>query len=203
MFFIKSRFGTNRGLVRTVLDTGLWYGGKYRSFGLVKWEQVRRIVFVCQGNICRSAFAEAVAKNVFQNLSIGSAGLSTTSGAPAFIMAQEVARRFGIDLSEHRTTGIQDFELRDRDLIVAMEARHIVPLRRLCAGYKVQIVLLGLWCRPRLALLYDPYGMSKEYFATCFDRISRAVLRLREEKGYIDAGRRLKAADSRKPQILR
>ena len=75
-------------------------------------------------------------------------------------MAQEAARRFAIDLSQHRTTDIQDFQLRDGDLIVAMEARHIAPLRRSCAGYEVQIALLGLWCRPRLALLYDPMALA-------------------------------------------
>ena len=196
MFSIKSRFGTYRGLVRTALDTSLWFGGKYRPFGLVKWERVRRIVFVCQGNICRSPFAEAVARNVFQSLPIGSVGLSTISGAPAFAMAQEAAHRFAIDLSQHRTTDIQDFQLRDGDLIFAMEARHIAPLRRSCAGYEVQIALLGLWCRPRLALLYDPHGSSSEYFATCFDRIHRAVIRLGEEAGDIDVGRRLDDHDS-------
>jgi protein-tyrosine phosphatase len=202
MFSIKSEFGTYRGLVRTVLDTCLWYGGKYRQFGSVDWDRVRRIVFVCQGNICRSPFAEAVARNMFQNLPIGSAGLSTTSGAPAFALAQEAARRFTIDLSEHRTTAIQDFPLRDGDLIVAMEARHIAPLRRLCAGYEIQIALLGLWCRPRLALLYDPHCLSNEYFITCFDRIHRAVVRLADEAGDIDAGRRSDAHDGSTTEVV-
>src|SRR5689334_3440208 len=196
MFSIKNRFGTHRGLVRTALDTSLWYGGQYRSFGLVKWERVRRIVFVCQGNICRSPFAEAVARNVFPSLPISSVGLSTTSGAPAFPTAQEAARRFAIDLSQHCATDIQDFQIMDCDLIFVMEARHITPLNRSCAGYKVQIALLGLWCRPRLALLYDPYGLSSEYFDTCFDRIHRAVIRLGEEAGDIDVGRRLDDRDS-------
>ena len=97
-------------------------------------------------------------------------------------MAQEAARRFGIDLSQHRTTDIQDFQLMDGDLIFAMEARHIAPLSCSCAGYEVQIALLGLWCRPRLALLYDPHGSSIEYFATCFDRIHRAVICLAKKR---------------------
>ena len=195
MFSIKSGFGTHRGLIRTVLDTCLWYGGKYRSFALIDWARVGRIIFICQGNICRSPFAAAVASHVFQNMSICSVGLSATAGTPAFVMAQDTARNFALDLSQHRATDIKEFEFRDGDLIVAMEARHIAPLHSLCLGRNVQIALLGLWCRPRLALLYDPYGMSAEYFVTCFDRIHRAVTRMGKEASQIDTGPRSSAVN--------
>lgn len=82
-----------------------------------------------------------------------------------------------------------------------MEARHIAPLRGFCTGLDVQIGLLGLWCRPRLALLYDPYGMSEEYFVTCFDRIHRAVLRMGEEADSIKFRRRSNAYDERMTDV--
>ena len=193
MLSLKSGFGTYRGLIRAVLDNCLWYGGRYKSFDSIDWDRVRRVVFVCRGNICRSPFAEAVARKMFRNLPTGSVGLSTTAGAPAFPMAQDAARRFAVDLSQHRAADVSEFEFRDGDLLVAMEARHIAPLRSFSAGHEVQIVLLGLWCRPRLALLYDPHGTSAEYFVTCFGRIHQSVARLGEEAGKIGIGRRLDA----------
>ncbi len=45
----------------------------------------------------------------------------------------------------------------------------------------VQVGLLGLWCRPRFALLYDPYEHPREYFSSCFGRIERAALNLVQE----------------------
>jgi len=201
MLSLKSGFGTYRGLIRTVLDNCLWYSGKYKPFGSIDWNRVHRIVFVCRGNICRSPFAEAVARKVFRNLPISSVGLSTSAGVPAFPMAQDAARRFAVDLSQHQATDISEFEFRDGDLLFAMEARHIAPLRAFCASRNLQIALLGLWCRPRLALLYDPHGMSAEYFVTCFDRIQKAVTRLGEEAGNVDTRGRSDALAGRETNI--
>ena len=57
---IRPRFGTLRGLVRLALS----YPQLFLGLGAgrpVDPATVRRLVFVCQGNICRSAFAEAAA----------------------------------------------------------------------------------------------------------------------------------------------
>ena len=201
MLSLKNGFGTYRGLIRTVLDNCLWYSGKYKSFGSIDWNRVRRVVFVCRGNICRSPFAEAVARKALRNLPTVSVGLSTTTGAPAFPMARDAARRFAIDLSRHQATDISEFEFRDGDLLCAMEARHIARLRAFSAGHNLQIALLGLWCRPRLALLYDPHGMSAEYFATCFDRIQKAVVRLGEEAANVDTRGRSNALAGRETNV--
>ncbi len=58
---IRPRFGTLRGLVRLALS----YPQLFLGLGAgrpVDPATVRRLVFVCQGNICRSAFAEAAAR---------------------------------------------------------------------------------------------------------------------------------------------
>lgn len=168
-------FANHRGLVRTVLADCMWRFGPYRQYGRVDWSAVERLVFICQGNICRSPFAHQLAAAQSPGLPVVSFGLATTTGVPANELATDVARDFGVDLAVHRATDMNDFSLCDGDLLIVMEDRHISWLEPYTVGFNVQVVLLGLWCRPRFALLYDPYEQSREYFSACFDRIRRAV----------------------------
>ena len=70
----------------------------------------------------------------------------------------------------------------DGDLLIVMEDRHIDWLGRHTIEPDFQVCLLGLWCRPRFALLYDPYDHPRAYFESCFDRVDRAVVNLLQER---------------------
>lgn len=172
-------FGTHRGLVRLLLANCLWLFGPYRRYGQVDLAKVKRLVFVCQGNVCRSPFGHHLAQKRIGGLPVCSLGLGTVSGLPADSTAQAVARDFGLDLSAHKTTAFADFAVEPGDLYLVMEDRHLRTLRPLLNGQEVQVALLGLWCRPPLALLYDPHRLTRGYFSTCFSRIAQAVEGLR------------------------
>ena len=174
-------FGTHRGLVRLIIANLFWLVGPYRKYGRVEFGKVKRLVFVCQGNVCRSPFAHYLASGMIKHVPVASMGLATSSGASAFTTAIAVAPSFSIDLQPHVATDVRDFEIRDGDLFLVMEDRHVERLRPYVAGRDVQVALLGLWCRPRFALLYDPHGLTTDYFKTCFDRIKRSVARLADE----------------------
>ncbi len=161
-----------------LLADGMWRLGPYRKYGRVDWSRVDRLVFICQGNICRSPFAHYQALQADSPLPVVSFGLATTTGVPADAVAQDVASELGVDLVAHRATDVSDFQVRERDLLVVMEDRHIHLLEPHIHGRDVQVVLLGLWCRPRFALLYDPFEQPRDYFVTCLDRVRRAVFNL-------------------------
>ena len=174
-------FGTHRGLVRLAIANVLWLLGPYRRYGLVDFTKVRRLVFVCQGNICRSPFGHHLAQKMLTEIPVCSMGLGTTSGLPADSLARDVAGDFGVDLSLHKTTALSDFAIEPGDLYLVMEDRHLKILEPLIAGRDVQVALLGLWCRPPLALLYDPHRLTRSYFETCFRRIQQAVGALKRD----------------------
>ena len=178
---IRKEFANHRGLIRTGLADLMWRLGPYQKYGRVNWEKVRRLVFICQGNICRSPFAHYLAQAIDHNLPINSFGLATTTGSPANSTAIDVAAGYGLDLSCHRAIDITDFKIEDGDLLIVMEDRHIARLCGHLNELDVQICLLGLWCRPRFALLYDPFDCHRDYFVSCFDRIERAVNNLLNE----------------------
>jgi len=173
--WLDSRYGSWRGAARLALS----YPETMLGLAAIKRpdpRQVRRIVFVCRGNICRSAFAAAVARD--RGLPAASFGLATATGMPANGWAKATARALGYDLSEHRTTAAEDFLLKDGDLLLAMEPRQ---LRRLAAHPRLSAAprsMLGLWARPWMPYLHDPVDLDARYFLTCFRRIERAVGRL-------------------------
>ena len=90
-------------------------------------------------------------------------------------MAVETARKFGVDLSAHRTTDLEDFGFEPGDLLLAMEVRQARRIASLVADKDVQVSLLGLWGTPRRVHIHDPHTLSAEYFETCFERIKSSV----------------------------
>lgn len=177
---IDRRFGTWRGLVRLLLAYGEQASGRLRPFQLQHPEQVRRLVFVCLGNICRSAYAEQVARA--EGLACASLGLSTTTGAASPDEAVAAARRAGVAMAAHRACDWKDFELQAGDLLLVMEVRQARELQRRLGGRSdVQLALLGNWCRPQMPHLHDPFTLSAGYFDQCFVRVQQAVRALAAE----------------------
>ena len=171
---MRWRHGTWRGAVRALLARAALHSGLLEAYRLRHPERVRRVVFVCLGNICRSAYAHRVATSL--GMPAVSIGLSTSTGAASPDAALRAAQRCGADLHAHRATDFKDFKTLPGDLFLAMEIRHAQELqRRLGARSDVQIALLGLWCRPAMPHLHDPYTLSDDYFDRCFTRVRQAV----------------------------
>lgn len=178
MGWLSRNFGTLRGAVRLVLAHGEAALGQAGVRAPAPGE-VRRLVFVCHGNICRSAYADMLARKA--GLNAASFGLSTSTGKQAWPLVREIAARRGHDLESHRTTDLADFEPQQGDYLLGMEARH---LRKMAANPRLAHLprgLLGNFCAPAFPLLYDPYQLDPEYMEVCLTRIENAVARLAAE----------------------
>lgn len=175
--WIDRRFGTWRGLLRLLLAYAELASGRLRAFRLRDPQQVRRVVYVCLGNICRSAYGDKLAREF--GLEVASLGLSTSTGAASPAEAVEAARRQGVDLDSHRAIDWGDFKVRPGDLFLVMEVRQAHELRRrLGPRADVQVCLLGMWCSPVMPHLHDPFSLSAAYFDTCFARVRQATVNL-------------------------
>jgi len=82
-----------------------------------------RLVFVCHGNIMRSAFCAEVARHEVpeQAARIVSGGTHASLGSGAESTALEVARAFDVDLGAHRSSPLDELELNGRDVVVCMD----------------------------------------------------------------------------------
>lgn len=142
--------------------------------------QTRRVVFVCMGNICRSAFAEYLMRSVTKGtlLSIESCGLNVDVRTASPIEAIVTAKTFGLDLEEHLSKGLECCDLDNADLILAMEFWQYRKLVELYPYKKKYIKLLREFApfpENLLCNINDPFGQRTEKFEKCFRQIKRSL----------------------------
>ena len=99
---------------------------------------VRRVLFVCLGNICRSPLVEAVARESLAEArldvavaSCGTGGWHAGEGADPRMIA--AARAAGHDLSAHCARQLRKRDFADYDLLLAMDRDNLRELRKLAA----------------------------------------------------------------------
>ena len=142
---LLDRYGSRRGFIRACWHKFIYLLGAHNKYRHIDWDKIDCLVFVCKGNICRSAYAEAVAKS----LGVGaiSCGLSTQSDSPENSVAIEISEQRGVDLKQHKTTPVKSLELKETDLLFAMEPWQANSLKSILnRGHYV--ALLGLWWLP-------------------------------------------------------
>jgi protein-tyrosine phosphatase len=176
---IERRFGRNLGLLRHVCHSALGRAGRYRAWERVDPRSVERVVFLCDGNICRSAYAAARATRV--GLVTDSYGLRAQDGARPTHTALITANARGVDLSPHRAKNISRWDQRDGDLIVAMEPAQALAVAAQARRAGAQLTLAGIWTTDYRPFIQDPFGLAAEYFDTCFSLLDDAVSALSAE----------------------
>jgi protein-tyrosine phosphatase len=166
--FIMNKFGSKKGLLRYLRDEVSCRIGLFRDY--TRWEAApKRLVFVCQGNICRSALAEWVFKS-HSDIEVISLGLNTHTGKGANSRLLKIAHeRKNIDLSEHKTTSVEDYTPSPGDVFVCMEASHIKTMERL--GYNGPFLLLGSFGTKKTFRINDPYSANDTFMAKTIDDI--------------------------------
>jgi protein-tyrosine phosphatase len=174
-YLINANYGTYRGFIRYALGQTEYLIGTVDNYLHIDPVSIARLVFVCQGNINRSAFAAAVAR--FLSVKAISLGFAIDTGTRSAPPAIEVAKLFNICLDPHTATSLSDYKYEEGDLLCAMEIRHIKRLIRTGLP-KQSICLLGHWARPHRIHIHDPAMLSREYFVTCFAVIYTAVTNL-------------------------
>ena len=92
-----------------------------------------KIMFICTGNICRSAMAEWLLKkklkdNNKNDVNVCSAGLHANTGAVSTDEAIEVMKKYDVDLTKHRATNIGESNVREMDLILCATNRHKIMI---------------------------------------------------------------------------
>ena len=136
---------------------------------------MKNFLFICLGNICRSPFAEGLfAKLVDKEkrgaLQTQSAGLIALPGNSATHMAQQVAKEYAVDLTEHKAQPVSQDLVNWSDLIMVMEKYHQDSLITQFPETADKTLLIRHYARygSRNRGIADPYGLDYEAYRFCF-----------------------------------
>lgn len=118
-----------------------------RRRGLRILNQVRgrapRVLFVCTGNICRSAFAEHYMRQRLAYPEVRSVGTLQISNRMVPESVERIAReRFGVDLTPHRSSTLSRESIEWADVALAMDHANLVELYAQATS-KTPLLLLG------------------------------------------------------------
>lgn len=140
-----------------------------------KIQSASQIAFICQGNICRSPFAEKLLKNKMDNLPIVSAGYYPEKGRPCPLDARESSKFWGLDLEAHRSLIVDENILSGSDLVFVFTQEDYQVLVSRYPHYKHKLYLLGLLSGDKNYQIVDPYGKKQEAFIQCYKKIASSI----------------------------
>ena len=145
--------------------------------------EVKSILFVCLGNICRSPLAEGIAKNYIKeknlNLVIESAGTGHWHvGEKPCENSIKVALLNGVDISNQKAQQVKKSDFKNFDLIVGLDDSNISNLKNLGCKNLIKLGDFGFngECVP------DPYFFDGfEGFDKVYEMIDICVRNLIDE----------------------
>jgi protein-tyrosine phosphatase len=134
-----------------------------------------RILIVCIGNICRSPMAEYLLRQrlASRDIQVSSAGLGALVDHPMDATALQLMTEHDIDGSAHRARQLVPAMLREADLVLGMEKRHVASMVRLAPEASGKIFQFDKWSQGRD--IPDPYRQQRVAFEHVFDMITDGV----------------------------
>lgn len=135
-----------------------------------------KIMFICTGNICRSAMAhrmlEKRAKEENKNIEVYSCGVYAINGDVPTYEGIEVMREYGIDLSKHRATNIRNSGIEDMDVILCATNSHKNNVIAMYPALKEKVFTIKEYAGYRDNLdIKDPWGYGIETYRMCVSEI--------------------------------
>lgn len=154
---------------------------------------MKKVLFVCTGNTCRSIMVEgifnnAVIKEAMEQFRAYSAGVSAYDGACASKNALSVLKDWNIDISYHLSKRITAEEVGSAFLILTMTREHKRVLLELFPEARRKTYTLKEFAYEDnknitdfSADISDPYGASEEVYRKCAMEIREAVYKVIEK----------------------
>ncbi|MBR2903718.1 MAG: low molecular weight phosphotyrosine protein phosphatase [Clostridia bacterium] len=147
---------------------------------------MKRIMFVCHGNICRSPMAEFVMKDLVQKAGrekdffIASSAVSAEEiwgevGNPVYPPVKRLLAGLGISCEDKRATQLR-YEDGDRyDLFLCMDDSNLVKAKRILGAKNAEK------CQKALAIVGESRDVADPWYTRDFDASYRDILRVCEK----------------------
>lgn len=165
----------------------------------------RSFLFVCFGNIMRSAMAEFLMRQALSEAELGrvqivSAGLHATPGREAHPWAQQASLELGISLAEHRAKALTPEMVAQADCILTMDFRNKAELLAFYPEMREKICMLSAYAEgpQQNREITDPYLGNLETTRFCARQLQTCIrnLVISVFSSTADPAKNLEATDS-------
>ena len=144
-----------------------------------------KIMFICTGNICRSAMADWLLKKKLkdlkrQDIQVYSSGIYAYDGDISTWEAKEVMKEYEVDLKEHRATNIRNSNIKEMDLILCATKSHKIAVLDIYPELKEKVYTMKEYVgynrenHDRIDIK-DPWGYDIETYRSCAAEIDECL----------------------------
>ena len=142
-----------------------------------------KIMFICTGNICRSAMAEGMMKKLIKENNIDaevySCGIYAETGNGPTYNAQEAASEYGADISNHRATNIRDSKIEEMDIILCATISHKQSVLYMHPELKEKVFTMKEYAKldknGQDMDIKDPWGYDEFVYRKCASEIEECL----------------------------
>ena len=145
-----------------------------------------KIMFICTGNICRSAMAhrlleDKIKKLNIDNVEVYSCGIYAQEGdIPTWEARSVMKEEFDIDISTHRAIYIKNSNIEQMDLILCATQSHKAIVQAMYPNLKEKIYTMKEYVGYNREYhnsidIKDPWGYDKETYRSCVAEIEECI----------------------------
>jgi protein-tyrosine-phosphatase len=146
--------------------------------------ELKRVLFVCTGNTCRSPMAEAILTHMSKHrqfpLEVRSAGIYATPGNAISPQAKEVLSSEGIQ-TEHCAQRLDHGLLEWADVVLTMTRSHKNAILLESPRLDKKVYTLTEYITDDSFDIMDPYGSSVEVYQRCAEEMYQHLENMMEK----------------------
>lgn len=151
---------------------------------------IKKIMFICTGNICRSAMAEGLFKKILkdkekEDIKVFSAGIHASTGEYATDEAVTVMKEeYDVNILNHRSTNVKESKIRDMDLILCATHAHKTTLQYMYPELAYKIFTMKEYVQEPENTdkdIDDPWGYTLVVYRRCAKEIYDVLNKLVEK----------------------